>query len=369
MAPSTSKAVIIGESKKPIVAKVLRPIPQPEYLLVRVMAVALNPIDYQQIELKAGDVGCRVGCDYAGVVHKVPEEDQEGDWQEGDRIMGWVHGCNRANYETGAFSEYIVVRAMLQSRIPDNMSFAEAATLGISMVAVSLGMFNRLELPLPSLPSLPSSAALSAERPLSLLICGGSTASGMAGIQFAKLAGIIVIATCSPHNFYLVRNLGADAVFDYHSPTCGADIKRLTRNGLCRAWDCTGKNLDLCAAAMSDDKPGLYASLDCNDPLADSARLAGMNRMVEYQEVVRCWDALGDFYFWYGRNAMYPDPSEMEFYRQFLRLSQPFLEAGLVRPPRMKMNMLGSGLDGVHMGLTYMLRGGKVSGEKLVYTL
>ncbi|KAG6250968.1 hypothetical protein E4U23_001034 [Claviceps purpurea] len=365
MAPSTSKAVIIGESEKPIVAKVLRPIPQPEYLLVRVMAVALNPIDYAQIERKAGDVGCRVGCDYAGVVHKVPEEDKEGDWQEGDRIMGWVHGCNRANYETGAFSEYIVVRAMLQSRIPDNMSFAEAATLGISMVAVSLGMFKRLELPLPSLPS----SAPSAEPPLTLLICGGSTASGMAGIQFAKLAGIIVIATCSPRNFYFIRNLGADAVFDYHSPTCGADIKRLTRNGLCRAWDCTGKNLDLCAAAMSDDKPGLYASLDCNDLLADSARLAEMNRMVQYQEVMRCWDALGDFYFWYGRNAMYPDPSEMEFYREFLKLSQPFLEAGLVRPPRMKLNMLGSGLDGVLMGLTHMLRGGKVSGEKLVYTL
>lgn len=229
-------------------------------------------------------------------------------------------------------------------------------------------MFNRLELPLPSLPSLPSSAP-SAEPPLTLLICGGSTASGMAGIQFAKLAGIIVIATCSPRNFYFVRNLGADAVFDYHSPTCGADIKRLTRNGLCRAWDCTGKNLDLCAAAMSDDKPGLYASLDCNDLLADSARLAEMNRMVQYQEVMRCWDALGDFYFWYGRNAMYPDPSEMEFYREFLKLSQPFLEAGLVRPPRMKLNMLGSGLDGVLMGLTHMLRGGKVSGEKLVYTL
>ncbi|KAG6099908.1 hypothetical protein E4U30_005698 [Claviceps sp. LM220 group G6] len=254
---------------------------------------------------------------------------------------------------------------MLQSKIPENMSFAEAATLGITMVAVSLGMFNRLELPLPSM----SSSAPSAAPPLTLLICGGSTASGMAGIQFAKLAGIIVIATCSPKNFYLVRNLGADAVFDYHSPSCGADIKRLTRNGLCRAWDCTGKNLDLCAAAMSDDKPGLYASLDCNDPLADSARLAEMNRMVEYQEVMRCWDALGDFYFWYGRNAIYPDPSEMKFYCQFLKLSQPLLEAGLVRPPRMKMNMLGSGLDGVLMGLTYMLLGGEVSGEKLVYTL
>ena len=45
------------------------------------------------------------------------------------------------------------------------------------------------------------------------------------------------ITTCSPKNFELVKSYGADAVFDYNSPTCAQDIKKLTRNSLKYAID------------------------------------------------------------------------------------------------------------------------------------
>jgi len=62
------------------------------------------------------------------------------------------------------------------------------------------------------------------------LIYGGSSASGVLGIQFAKLSGFEVLTTCSPSNFDYVKSLGADKVFDYNSPTCAADIRKYTDN-------------------------------------------------------------------------------------------------------------------------------------------
>ena len=54
---------------------------------------------------------------------------------------------------------------------------------------------------------------------------------------FDRSLGHRAITTCSPKNFELVKSYGADAVFDYKSPTCAQDIKKLTRNSLKYAID------------------------------------------------------------------------------------------------------------------------------------
>jgi len=58
-----------------------------------------------------------------------------------------------------------------------------------------------------------------------LLIWAGSTGVGMYAIKLAALAGYRVVTTCSPHNFDLVRSLGASAVFDYKDPSAPEKIK------------------------------------------------------------------------------------------------------------------------------------------------
>lgn len=70
-----------------------------------------------------------------------------------------------------------------------------------------------------------------------ILIYGGSTATRAYAIQFAKLSGFDVTTTCSPRNFPMVKALGASAVFDYASPTCGVDIRAHTHNELYYAFD------------------------------------------------------------------------------------------------------------------------------------
>lgn len=89
--------------------------------------------------------------------------------------------------------------------IPSHMSFADAATLPCGLTTVALGLYKHLGIPLP--PVIAKNAWI--------LVYGGSSATGSLAIQFAKLSGLKVVTTCSPHNFDFVRKLGADTVFDY----------------------------------------------------------------------------------------------------------------------------------------------------------
>lgn len=47
-----------------------------------------------------------------------------------------------------------------------------------------------------------------------LFVYGGSSSVGQYAIQLAKLSGYKVITTASKRNHVLVKNLGADLVFD-----------------------------------------------------------------------------------------------------------------------------------------------------------
>lgn len=85
---------------------------------------------------------------------------------------------NNANHETGAFAEYVIAKGDVQLKIPDRLSFEEAATLGVGITTVGQGLYQSLGLPLPDQP---------AEEKFPILIFGGSTATGTIAIQFAKL--------------------------------------------------------------------------------------------------------------------------------------------------------------------------------------
>ena len=73
---------------------VLHAIPLPqirdEYILVKTVAIALNPTDWTTLDAK-GDDGTIVGCDYAGVVEEVGTAVKRS-FMKGDRIAGFCHG-------------------------------------------------------------------------------------------------------------------------------------------------------------------------------------------------------------------------------------------------------------------------------------
>lgn len=148
--------------------------PPGDYVLVKVIAVALNPSDWKHI--KHG-VPSTSGLDFSGVV-EVTGPDAKNDYKKGDRVLGITHGANKLEPDNGAFSEYVMTRENLLIRIPEGKSFEEAATGGAGLVTVGQGLYQEMQLPWPNAPLKEKGQ---------ILIWGGSSATGALGIQFAKL--------------------------------------------------------------------------------------------------------------------------------------------------------------------------------------
>lgn len=90
---------------------------------------------------------------------------------------------NDANPETGAFARYIISKGDLVIRIPDAVTWEEAATVAVALITVGLALYHFLKLPLPGTDEKPIQESDAAP----ILIYGGSTATGTIAIQFAKL--------------------------------------------------------------------------------------------------------------------------------------------------------------------------------------
>jgi NADPH:quinone reductase-like Zn-dependent oxidoreductase len=75
---------------------VLKAIPVPDleddYVLVRTVAVALNPTDWTTLDAP-GENGTLVGCDFAGIVEGVGSAvTTQKRFRKGDRVAGFSHG-------------------------------------------------------------------------------------------------------------------------------------------------------------------------------------------------------------------------------------------------------------------------------------
>ncbi|CAG9947072.1 unnamed protein product [Clonostachys rosea f. rosea IK726] len=348
---ATAKAIVVAPDAETIIIADT-PILQlrDEYIIVKVHSVALNPADWKRIVWDNLDPGTKIGCDYSGVVEKVGAS--VSNFKQGDRVAGFVHGGDQTNHNNGAFGDYIEVKAALQIKIPDSLSFEQAATLGVGIVTCGQGLYQSLKLPLPGSPATES---------FPILIYGGSTATGVLGIQYAKASGLTVITTASPANFEYLKSLGADAVFDYRSPTCGADIRAFTKNKLKHAWDLSNGEL-ICTAALSDAEPSMYGVT--NMPQTE---ISTLNPKVTGPLMTTAYDATGEDSMLMGQKV--PGKQDgLEFASMFFELSGKLLEDGKLVPITPTVNSTGSGLEGVIKGFE-VLKAGKISATKLVYTL
>lgn len=99
------------------------PIPKSNEVLVRVHASALNRADLLQREgnypAPPGSPADIPGMEFAGEVEAIGADVLE--WRPGDRVFGLVGG--------GANAEYIVTDTLSVARIPDGLSFTDAASI------------------------------------------------------------------------------------------------------------------------------------------------------------------------------------------------------------------------------------------------
>lgn len=214
MPPRNRTVWLPAPKADPIIAESPMPTASGSEVIIKVGAVAINPCDWAiQVLgklLKPEDYPYVNGCDVAGVVVSLGPQNTR--FQIGDRVTAIATVFELEDPKYGAFQEYVVGTEPLMAKIPDSVSFAEAAVLPLTLctAACSLFMKDRLGLELPRAGTAANSKAEV------LLVWGGSSSVGCNAIQAAKAAGYTVAATASPKNFGLMRSIGTDYVFDYN---------------------------------------------------------------------------------------------------------------------------------------------------------
>ena len=172
-------------------------------LLVRVEAVSVNPVD-TKVRAPKAQVETQpkiLGFDAAGVVEAVG--DTVTLFKPGDEVF-YAGDITRS----GSNAQFQLIDERIVGRKPKSLDFAHAAAIPLTSITAWELMFQRMRID-------PDGA----DRGGSLLILAGAGGVGSMAIQFAKLAGLVVIATASrPETVEWCRSLGADHVVDHRKP-------------------------------------------------------------------------------------------------------------------------------------------------------
>lgn len=180
------------------------PVPGPRDLLVRIMAVAVNPVDTKiRASLGEGphDPPRVLGWDASGVVEAVGSEVTS--FSPGDEVF-YAGDLTRP----GCNSEYQTVDARLVAKKPATFTHEEAAALPLVTLTAWELLFERM-----------GADANGADAGKELLIINGAGGVGSALIPLAKQAGLTVVATASrPETRAWCTALGADHVIDHRQP-------------------------------------------------------------------------------------------------------------------------------------------------------
>lgn len=176
-------------------------LPQPEIknptdVLIQVKAASVNPLDIKirmgwMQKMRPVELPFRPGLDASGIVVAVGTEVTK--FKEGDEVIAATMG--------NAYAEFVVANELFVSPKPDNISFEEATSLAVNIGTAQTILFTEGKL----------------EKGQKVLIQGAAGAVGATMVQLAKNNGLYVYATASGKGLDLVKNLGADEVFDYKS--------------------------------------------------------------------------------------------------------------------------------------------------------
>ena len=178
-----------------------QPIPDPETqdLLVRVIAIGMNPVDTKVRQRSVQD-GV-LGWDAYGIVEKTGADVTE--FKAGDPVFyaGDITrpGCN---------SEFHLVDQRIAALAPKKLSPEDAAAMPLTSITAWEGLFDRLGF-------VPEKGANAGD---SVLIIGGAGGVGSIAIQLAHWAGLKVFATASrAETVEWCTNLGADTILNHRN--------------------------------------------------------------------------------------------------------------------------------------------------------
>jgi NADPH:quinone reductase-like Zn-dependent oxidoreductase len=217
------------------VKDISEPKPKPDEVVFKVKAAALNYNDIwgmrgQPVAVPLPHVS---GSDAAGEVIAVGEDVRN--FKVGDKVVshsnmscrvcsactdGREFDCIKRTiwgFQTGptwgAFSEITHLPEVNVAKIPEGVSFDEAAAASMTLLTSWHMLVGRAKI-----------------RPgQTVLIMGGGSGVGSFGIQIAKLYNCTVISTASPDKLDKLKELGADYAVDHRKEDWGKEVFKITK--------------------------------------------------------------------------------------------------------------------------------------------
>jgi len=206
------KAIVVREFGPADVMKLEEvpvPTPAPGQVLVRARAIGVNPVE---VYIRSGTYARKPnlpytpGTDVAGVVEAAAADVKS--VKKGDRV--YAHGAAAGS---GGYAELVLCDEAQVHPLPERISFAQGAALGVPYGTAWRALFSRAQ----------------ARPGETLLVHGASGGVGVAATQLARAHGMRVIGTAgTDKGLALVRAQGAHQVLNHSQADYMSNIMTLT---------------------------------------------------------------------------------------------------------------------------------------------
>ncbi len=232
------------------------PTAQGRDLLVRVMAVSVNPVDTKVRRAAAPPEGAAriLGFDAAGVVEAIGP--QVTLFKPGDQV--WYAGSRT---RSGTNAELHLVDERIVGLKPRSLDFAQAAAMPLTTITAWEALFDRLQLRI----GKPADQG-------SLLITGAAGGVGSIAVQLAKVltAARVIVTASRPESRAHLEALGADLVID-HSQPLSKELQKVGIRWVENIFSLTHTHLHFAELAKSVAPQGRICVID--DPELIDVRL------------------------------------------------------------------------------------------------
>lgn len=219
------------------------PKPGPGEILLKVQSAALNPIDWkiQAFGIFLKNYPAIIGIDLAGTVEEVGEGVTN--FKKGDRVLSEAtFGID----EHAGYQQYALGYVDATCKIPDSISFDQAATIPLTIATASIALYH------PGEGAINGTVALyppweeggrGKYKGQPIIIIAGASSVGQFAIQLARLSGFgPIITTASLKNADWLQSLGATHVLDRNlvADALTAEVKKITTEPIKVIYDAVG---------------------------------------------------------------------------------------------------------------------------------
>lgn len=169
---------------------------QPDEILVKVKAVAINPLDWKKLEGQLKIITGKkfpkgIAFDFSGVVEEAGSDTTN--YKKGDAVFGTLDAMKGE-----ALAEYIVVKKNNLYQMPKNVSFETASAI-LTGATTAIYLLNNSKV----------------KEEDEILINGASGGVGAIALQMAKIKGLRITAVAGGEGLNFIKKWNPDSTIDY----------------------------------------------------------------------------------------------------------------------------------------------------------